>query len=42
MSRELPRIYQRMIEDELARVDAARDADTNGQQKGRTEKTVRP
>lgn len=42
MSRELPRVYQSVLKDELARAGAAQDADENGRQKGRTEKTVRP
>lgn len=41
MSRELPRVYQRLLKEELASVDGAQNA-PDDKQKGRTAKTVRP
>lgn len=42
MSRELPRIYRELLKEELARTSEAGPEHGDKQQKGRTEKTVRP
>jgi muramidase (phage lysozyme) len=42
MSRELPRIYRELLKEELANASVRREAESTGQQKGRTGTAVRP